>query len=106
MTVFESVADTATAMPMHHDLHRKQLIADAVLRAIGTPADFLRRCSVGKGVTVERIERAIHIVADMMVKHDRPGLMATIRRLEAERDRLRNETDPMEYAKQILRLTA
>jgi hypothetical protein len=54
-------------------------------------------------ITIERIERAIHIVAEMMVKHDRPRLMATILRLEAERDRLRNETDPIEYAKQILR---
>jgi hypothetical protein len=53
-------------------------------------------------VTIERLERAIHIVADVMVKHRRPGLIATIRRLEAERDRLRSETDPMEYAKELL----
>jgi hypothetical protein len=53
-------------------------------------------------VTVERLERAIRIVADMMVKHNRPGLIVTIRRLEAERDRLRNETEPIAYAKQIL----
>jgi hypothetical protein len=57
-------------------------------------------------ITIERIERATRIVADMMVKHDRPRLMATIRRLEAERDRLRNETDPIEYAKQILQRAA
>jgi hypothetical protein len=57
-------------------------------------------------VTVERIERAIRTVADMMVKHGRPRLMDTIKRLEAERDRLRNETDPIEYAKQILRRAA
>jgi hypothetical protein len=53
-------------------------------------------------VTMARIERAIHIVADMMVKHNRPRLIVHIRRLEAELDRLRNETDPMAYAKQIL----
>ncbi len=53
-------------------------------------------------VTVDRIERDIHIVADVMVKHKRRGLIDTIRILEAERDRLRNETDPLEYAKQIL----
>ena len=53
-------------------------------------------------ITIERLERAIRIVADMMVKHNRPGLIVTIRRLEAERDRLRNETDPIAYAKQIL----
>jgi hypothetical protein len=57
-------------------------------------------------VTIERVERAIRTVADMMVKHRRPQLMDTIKRLEAERDRLRNETDPIEYAKQILRRAA
>jgi hypothetical protein len=59
-----------------------------------------------RAVTIERIERAIRIVADIMVKHDRRRLMDTIKRLEAERDRLRNETDPIEYAKQILRCAA
>ena len=53
-------------------------------------------------VTLERLERAIRIVADMMVKHNRPGLIEHIKRLEAERDRLRKEADPMAYAKQIL----
>jgi hypothetical protein len=53
-------------------------------------------------LTVERLDRAIRTVADVMVKHNRPGLILTIRRLEAERDRLRNETDPIEYAKQII----
>ena len=37
-----------------------------------------------------------------MVRHDRPGLIVTIRRLESELDRLRNETEPMEYARKIL----
>jgi hypothetical protein len=53
-------------------------------------------------ITIERLESAITIVADMMVKHERRGLMVTIRRLEAERDRLRNEADPIEYAKKII----
>jgi hypothetical protein len=53
-------------------------------------------------VTIERLESAITIVADMMVKHNRPSLGVTLKRLEAERDRLRNEADPIEYAKQIL----
>jgi hypothetical protein len=52
-------------------------------------------------VTVERIERAIHIVAEMMVKHDMP-LGPTIRYLEAERVKLQRETTDMDYAKQIL----
>jgi hypothetical protein len=37
-------------------------------------------------ITIERIERAIHIVADMMVTHGLP-LRPTIRFLEAERDK-------------------
>jgi hypothetical protein len=52
-------------------------------------------------ITIERIERAIHIVATMMVKHDMP-LGPTIRRLEAERDKLRAQTSDMDYAKEIL----
>ena len=47
-------------------------------------------------ITIERIERAIHIVADMM------ALRPTIRFLEAERDKLLQETTDMDYAKQIL----
>jgi hypothetical protein len=53
-------------------------------------------------ITVERLENAIQVVADVMVKHDRRGLKVTLERLEAERDRLRHEVDPIEYAKQIL----
>jgi hypothetical protein len=53
-------------------------------------------------VTPERIERAIHTVADAMVKHNRPGLIDTIKRLEDDLKRLRSEADPIEYAKQIL----
>jgi cell division protein FtsL len=50
-------------------------------------------------VTLERLERAIQIVAEVMVRHDRRGLIDTIHRLEDERERLRNETDPIAYAK-------
>jgi hypothetical protein len=53
-------------------------------------------------VTIERLERAIHIVADMMVKHDM-DLMPNIRQLEAERDKLRQKTAHMDYAKEILK---
>ena len=53
-------------------------------------------------VTVERLERAIQTVAEVMLKHNRPRLKETIQILEAERDRLRAETDPMEYARNIL----
>jgi hypothetical protein len=52
-------------------------------------------------VTIERIERAIATVAEVMVKHDMQ-LGPTIRFLEAERDKLRQATDDMDHAKQIL----
>lgn len=53
-------------------------------------------------VTVERLERAIRVVAEMMLKHNRPRLKETIHILEAERDRLQNEIDPLEFARSIL----
>ncbi len=52
-------------------------------------------------VTAERIERDIQTVARMMVKHDM-DLMPTIRQLEAERDKLRQKTVHMDYAREIL----
>ena len=52
-------------------------------------------------ITVERIERAIDTVADMMVKHGLP-LRPTIDFLEAERDKLLRQTTDMDYAKQIV----
>jgi hypothetical protein len=61
---------------------------------------LLNRCSHAE-VTIERLERAIYIVADMIVKHDM-DLMPTIRQLEAERDKLRQKTTAMDYAREIL----
>jgi hypothetical protein len=58
--------------------------------------------SVPPTVTIKRLERAIGTVARMMVKHDMP-LGATIRYLEAERDKLQQETSDMRYAMEILR---
>jgi hypothetical protein len=52
-------------------------------------------------VTVDRIDRAIHIVADMMVRHNM-ALGPTLRFLEAERDKLQRETTDMDYAREIL----
>ena len=57
-------------------------------------------------VTIERLDRAIDTVAQMMVNHDMPHLIDTVRYLEAERDRLRQETGAMDYAKQIIRKQA
>ncbi|HEY1748562.1 MAG TPA: hypothetical protein VGG11_17580 [Xanthobacteraceae bacterium] len=57
-------------------------------------------------VTVERLDHAISIVAKSMVRHDMGHLIATVKLLEAERDRLRNETDALQYAREILRTAA
>ncbi len=54
-------------------------------------------------ITVERIDRAIETVARVIVMHDMPELMATIRHLEAERDRIQQETSAIDYAREILR---
>jgi hypothetical protein len=37
-----------------------------------------------------------------MVQHDLPQLLPTLRRLEAERDRLMEEGDPLGYARKVL----
>lgn len=57
-------------------------------------------------VTVERVDRAIGLVAQAMLDHDMGHLMVTLQRLEAERNRLLNEIDSMEYARRILRKAA
>jgi hypothetical protein len=57
-------------------------------------------------VTIERLDRAIDTVAQMMVNHDMQQLIVTIRHLEAERDRLRQETGAMDYAKEVIRKRA
>jgi HAMP domain-containing protein len=48
-------------------------------------------------ISIERIENAIHTVARMMLKHDMPELIATIRYLEAARDDLLAGGDPAKY---------
>ena len=62
----------------------------------------------GERVTVERLERAIAITAECMVRHHRPRLITIMRRLEAERDRLmaerEGETAALDYARRILDL--
>ena len=57
-------------------------------------------------LTVERIDRAMHTVASMMVKHDKPHLIVTIRFLEGAQEKLQQETAAMDYAKEILRKRA
>jgi hypothetical protein len=53
-------------------------------------------------VTIERLERAIAVTARCMAQHNLPQLLPTLKRLEAERDRLIAVGDPIEYAKRIL----
>jgi hypothetical protein len=59
--------------------------------------------SVPPTVTIERIKNAIKMTARCMVSHDLgPQLMPTLKRLEAERDRLMRDGDAIEYAKRVL----
>jgi hypothetical protein len=53
-------------------------------------------------VTIERLERAVKITAECMLAHDLPQLLSTLKRLEAERDRLMRDGDAIEYAKRVL----
>jgi hypothetical protein len=53
-------------------------------------------------VTIERLERAITMTAYVMAHHNLPQLLPTLKRLEAARDRVLREGDPIEYAKRVL----
>jgi hypothetical protein len=53
-------------------------------------------------VTIERLERAITMTAAVMAHHNFPQLLPTLKRLEAERDNLLRNGDPIEYAKRVL----
>jgi hypothetical protein len=52
--------------------------------------------------SLERLEKAIKTTADVMVKFNLPQLMPTLKRLEAERDELMKNGDPIGYAKRYL----
>jgi len=54
------------------------------------------------GITIERLQNAIAITADVMARHNLPQLLPTLKRLEAERDSLVMNGDPIEYAKRVL----
>jgi hypothetical protein len=53
-------------------------------------------------VTIARLENAITLTAYVMQRHDLPQLLPTLKRLENERDQLRRDGDPIEYAKRVL----
>jgi hypothetical protein len=57
-------------------------------------------------VTLERLERAITITAEAMSRHNLPQLLPTLKRLEAERDNILMNGDPIEYAKRVLAKSA
>jgi hypothetical protein len=59
--------------------------------------------SVKVSVTIERLERAIAVTAYCMTKHNLPQLLPTLKRLEAERDNLIANGDPIQYAERILK---
>jgi hypothetical protein len=59
--------------------------------------------SVKVSVTIERLERAIAVTAYCMTKHNLPQLMPALKRLEAERDNLIANGDPIQYAERILK---
>jgi hypothetical protein len=57
---------------------------------------------VGSPITIVRLERAIAITADAMARHNLPQLLPTLKRLEAERDKLTTAGDPIDYAKRLM----
>jgi hypothetical protein len=52
-------------------------------------------------VTIERLERAIKTTARVIERH-MLQLMPTLRRLEAERDKLIRDGDPFTYVRRLL----
>ena len=61
--------------------------------------------SANDEVTVERLERGIGIVAYIIAYHNAPSALPLLKRLEAERDRLLEESGAVEYAKRVLAQT-
>ena len=53
-------------------------------------------------VTIARLDNAITLTAYVMQRHNLPQLLPTLKRLENERDKLRRDGDPIEYAKRVL----
>jgi hypothetical protein len=54
------------------------------------------------GDEVARLERAIKAVAGWIVKYEVGEAVPRLKYLQAERDRLLKEGDPIEYAKRVL----
>ena len=78
-------------------------VTTAVATKAAASATVLLVGELMAAVTVERIERAIAITAEAMARHNLPQLLPTLKRLEAERDKLIANGDPIAYAKRVLR---
>jgi hypothetical protein len=57
-------------------------------------------------ITIERLDNAIAVTAYVMQRHKLPQLLPTLKRLEAELEKLRTDGDPIEYAKRVLERSA
>jgi hypothetical protein len=57
-------------------------------------------------ITIDRLDAAIAVTAYVMQRHNLPHLLPTLKRLEAEREKLQSEGDPIEYAKRVLERSA
>jgi len=58
--------------------------------------------SAADEITIDRLDRALATTARAMVRHNLTGLLPTLKRLEAERDRLLVDGNAIEYAKRLL----
>jgi hypothetical protein len=89
----------------HRPAEFTQAITRAAVRELKTSATP-RRPSESNAAMVERLESAIRVTARCMVEHNLPQLLPTLKRLEAEHDRLLREVDAIEYAKRLLATAA
>jgi hypothetical protein len=53
-------------------------------------------------ITIERLEGAITVTMQAMVLHNLRELSPILKRLEAERDRVLTDGDPIEHARRVL----
>jgi hypothetical protein len=76
--------------------------ADLAVGSCGHPVGTIQFRSHPDEVTIARLDRAIQLTARCMVNHHLPQILPTLKRLQAERDRLLREGDALEYARRLL----
>jgi hypothetical protein len=69
-------------------------------RAVGTAPRLVIDNSASNQIA--RLNCAIAVTADAMVRHHLPQILPTLKRLEAESDRVASEGDALDYAKRNL----